>query len=79
MNYYDWNTPDDIYLDFPVNFKYKNKRIKKGDNMKVITKKEWQETPKGYKAVINNQKYILANEGEKGTALIPIILKNTDK
>jgi hypothetical protein len=47
--------------------------------MKQITEKEWKETPKGYKSIINGQKYKLFLHPVKGTILAPVeIMKCKD-
>ena len=43
--------------------------------MKKITQKEWNETPKGYKSIINGKPYKLFLEEERGTVLTPVIIE----
>jgi predicted nucleotide-binding protein (sugar kinase/HSP70/actin superfamily) len=37
---------------------------------KRITKKEWRETPKDYKSVIDNVKYVLALDKKTGATIL---------
>ena len=40
--------------------------------MKKITRKEWNETPDGYKSIIDGKPYKLFLEEERGTVLTPV-------
>ena len=40
--------------------------------MKIITEKEWEETPKDYKTIIDGTKYTMVHDFEKGTILTPV-------
>jgi len=42
--------------------------------MKKITRKEWNETPDGYKSMINGKPHKLFLEEERGTVLTPVVI-----
>ena len=54
----------------------KTKKIKHNYKYRIISKKEWAETPKDYKGLIDGVKYIMVLDKKKGTILAPVKIKN---
>lgn len=46
--------------------------------MKMITAKEWKETPREYKSIIKGKRYMLTLT-QKGTALVPVKVRKLKK
>ena len=51
--------------------------ICKRQEMKTITKKEWQQLPSGYKSIMHGERYMLTYDN--GTCLAPVNVKGMKK